>query len=80
MAKKKPLRSKAKPKKTRNKLGRRFNCPKCNSESVVVCKIEKKDSRGHAFCTACEATFGCSANNLTHPIDIYSAWIDSLHK
>lgn len=78
MGRKKTLRSKLKPKKRKSALESRFNCPECSNENVVQCKVDRKINRGSAFCTVCGASYGCSVNNLTQPIDVYSNWIDSL--
>lgn len=77
MGRKKVRRTKIKKTKKIQPLEKRFACPKCNQDAVVHCKVVKHQSKGYAFCTICEAQFRCEANNLTNPIDIYSAWIDS---
>lgn len=80
MGSKKSRRNQVKPKKRKGQLESRFNCPECNNENVVQCKVERRNNKGTAFCTVCEASFGCRADNLTQPIDVYSTWIDELNK
>lgn len=60
------------------KLETRFDCPKCNHENVVQCKIVKGEGNGYAFCSVCEAQFRCPVHSLDRPIDIYHAWTDAL--
>lgn len=62
------------------KLETRFDCPICSHENVVQCKITKLQKRGVAFCSVCEAHYGCEVNPLDKPIDIYHAWIDEISK
>lgn len=76
MAKRKSRKVPAK--KTSTKLESRFDCPVCNHENVVQCKVIAKTHRGVAFCNVCEAHFGCEVTNLDKPIDIYHSWIDNV--
>lgn len=80
MGKRKSRRNQIKPKKKRGQLESRFNCPECNNENVVQCRVVRKSGKGMAFCTVCDATFGCPADDLTQPIDVYSNWIDDINK
>ncbi|KAI5169410.1 hypothetical protein PAEPH01_0685 [Pancytospora epiphaga] len=77
MGRKKSKRTKLKP-RVFGKLDTRFDCPKCNHERVVQCRIDKEENKGHAFCTVCEAQFRCSVHSLDRPVDIYHAWADSI--
>ncbi|TBT99158.1 Elf1-like transcription elongation factor [Hamiltosporidium tvaerminnensis] len=80
MGRKKTRRSQIKTKKRSDRMENRFNCPECNNESVVKCKIEKSSRLGYAYCTLCEASYKCSVNNLSHPVDVYSSWIDNFNR
>lgn len=75
MAKRKSRKA---PRKVSAKLESRFDCPVCNHENVVQCKIVTRTHRGVAFCNVCEAHFGCEATSLDKPIDIYHSWVDSV--
>ena len=57
----------------------RFDCPRCNHEKTVHCKVLKGDDRGVAMCTICEASYSCRVHMLDRAIDIYHAWMDSLN-
>lgn len=60
------------------KLESRFDCPICNHENVVQCKLISKSRRGMAFCSVCESNFSCEVTTLDKPIDVYHTWIDQL--
>jgi len=77
MAKKKTR--KMAQKKPKLKLESRFDCPVCNHENVVQCKIVSKSNSGVAFCNVCDARYGCQVTNLDNPIDIYYSWIDDVN-
>lgn len=66
-------------KKINPKLESRFDCPICNHENVVQCKINSKFNSGVAACSACNAHYGCKVTNLDNPIDIYYSWIDEVN-
>lgn len=56
----------------------KFDCPKCNHEKVVSCKINKNCKIGTAYCSVCESIYKCEINSLDQFVDIYHKWIDEL--
>jgi len=60
------------------KLETRFDCPICNHENVVQCKVTARARRGMARCSICESHFSCAVSGLDKPIDVYHMWIDQL--
>lgn len=60
------------------KLETRFDCPVCNHENVVQCKLVSKTRRGMAFCSICESHFSCEVTALDKPVDVYYTWIDQI--
>lgn len=68
-----------KPKKIVMKDESRFDCPKCNHEKVVHCKVIRTAQKGVAICTVCDAKFRCDVTPLDKSIDIYHAWMDELN-
>lgn len=60
------------------KLETRFDCPICNHENVVQCKVVSKTRKGLAFCSICESHFSCDVTTLDKPIDVYHTWIDQI--
>lgn len=79
MGKRKVKRTKLRRRKIKP-LDTRFSCPVCNNEQVVVCKMVRNSSIGHATCQLCGASYSCKINKLSHPIDIYSSWIDEVNR
>lgn len=77
MGRKKARRSGPKKSKRNEALAKRFSCPECNHENVVVCRIDKSEKKGIAACTVCEATHTCKADKLSAPIDVYTDWVDN---
>ncbi|KAK3018772.1 hypothetical protein RJ639_005235 [Escallonia herrerae] len=73
---KRKSRSKAAPKK-KVKLDDTFRCPFCNHGDSVECTILYKKSLGEAKCYVCSESYSTNVTPLTHPIDIYSEWIDA---
>lgn len=69
-------RKRPRPKPSR-KMETRFDCPVCNHEQVVQCRILSSSATGLARCSTCEAQFRCPATSLDKPVDIYHAWIDA---
>jgi transcription elongation factor Elf1 len=65
-------------KQTAQKLESRFDCPICNHENVVQCKLISKMKRGMASCSVCESRFSCEITTLDKPIDVYHMWIDQV--
>lgn len=65
-------------KPTAPKLETSFDCPICNHENVVQCRVGAKTRRGTALCGVCESNFTCQVTGLDKPIDVYHAWIDKL--
>ncbi len=77
MAKKKTRKTRVK--KPTLKIETRFDCPICNHENVVQCKMNTKLNRGTAFCNVCQANYGCKITDIDNAIDVYSSWIDEIH-
>lgn len=75
MGRKKARRTQARPQR-QAKQERRFNCLVCNQEQVVKCTVDHYENRGTAQCTVCDATYRCSTNRLSQPIDVYASWVD----
>lgn len=76
MGRKKARRSSIKRTRTKDAMPRRFTCPECNHENVVVCSLNYLDNIGKATCSVCEATYKCKVHRLMTAIDVYSEWID----
>ncbi|KAL6043826.1 Transcription elongation factor 1 [Balamuthia mandrillaris] len=70
-------KSRKKPvKRVAAKVPTAFDCPFCNHEKAVECKIDKENSIGIVSCNICSAEYKMVTNYLTEPIDVYSEWID----
>lgn len=68
----------AKPvKKVKQTLDITFRCLFCNHEKSVICTIDKKNGIGDLHCKICGQSFQTAINSLSHPVDIYSDWIDA---
>lgn len=68
----------AKPqKKVKQTLDITFRCLFCNHEKSVICTIDKKNGVGDLHCKTCGQSFQTAINALSHPVDIYSDWIDA---
>ncbi|ORE00607.1 ELOF1 [Hepatospora eriocheir] len=75
-------RSKRKPivkRKTSAILDKKFNCPVCNHEKVVTCKISKTNMKGFAKCCVCNFIYKCDVSKIDQNIDVYNKWIDSIN-
>ena len=57
---------------------KKFDCPKCNHENVVSCKIFKNIGAGEASCSVCESNYKCKINRLDQQIDVYHYWLDEV--
>mmetsp|Transcript_22115 Transcript_22115/g.30385 ORF Transcript_22115/g.30385 Transcript_22115/m.30385 type:complete len:86 (+) Transcript_22115:46-303(+) len=57
-------------------VAKSFQCPFCNHDKVVDCKIETAKSVANLECRVCGAGYQMVTNALTEPIDVYNAWID----
>jgi len=53
-----------------------FDCPFCNHEKTVECKIDHITNIGHIRCSICDANYQMMINYLMEPVDVYSEWID----
>jgi len=75
-------RKKAKPPPKRRKLTvpKQFDCPFCNHEQSVDCKMKKETNMGEILCRVCKAHFEAPINYLSEPIDVYSDWIDACER
>ncbi|ELR25143.1 elongation factor 1, putative [Acanthamoeba castellanii str. Neff] len=70
-------KSRAKPvKRMEQKVPTTFDCPFCNHEKAVDCKIDKDTSIGSIRCRVCNESYQMITNYLSEPIDVYSEWID----
>ncbi|KAM9900127.1 hypothetical protein OXX59_008989 [Metschnikowia pulcherrima] len=68
----------AKPvKKVKQKLDINFRCLFCNHEKSVICTMDKRNGIGDLHCKICGQSFQTAINSLSHPVDIYSDWIDA---
>ncbi|OBA22200.1 Elf1-domain-containing protein [Metschnikowia bicuspidata var. bicuspidata NRRL YB-4993] len=68
----------AKPvKKVKQKLDISFRCLFCNHEKSVICTMDKRNGIGDLHCKICGQSFQTAINSLSHPVDIYSDWIDA---
>lgn len=65
-----------KPKKRQLPVPTTFDCPFCNHERSVECKMDKEKSIGYIRCNICAASYQMMTNYLSEPVDIYSEWID----
>jgi len=53
-----------------------FDCPFCNHEKSIECKIDRVKGIGSVKCTVCDASYQMMINYLSEPVDVYSEWID----
>mmetsp|Transcript_5888 Transcript_5888/g.11230 ORF Transcript_5888/g.11230 Transcript_5888/m.11230 type:complete len:82 (-) Transcript_5888:133-378(-) len=75
-------RKSAAPPPTRiiHKVPTQFNCPFCNHERSVECKLDRAAQVGEVSCRICNEKFSTEINNLSEPIDVYAEWIDECEK
>lgn len=77
MGRKKVKRTGIKKRRT-GTMTNKFDCPKCNHEKVVSCKIDNKNSVGTATCSVCDSHYKCSVSKLDQFVDVYHNWVDEL--
>lgn len=77
MARKKSRRITIKKKKIQP-ITNKFDCPKCNHEKVVSCKINRSQNVGEAICSVCESNYRCTVTKLDGFIDVYHNWVDEM--
>jgi len=53
-----------------------YDCPFCNHRKVVECSMNRKLNLGTLKCRICGVTYQMPINHLTHPIDLFSEWVD----
>jgi len=53
-----------------------FNCPICNHEKSVECKMERNRGMGYIHCNICGVNFQASINFLSEAVDVYTEWLD----
>ena len=72
-------KSRKKPPSTKRKEGvpKNFDCPFCNHEKSVECRIDKQRKLGIIVCTVCGADYKTTIDVLTEAVDVYSEWIDA---
>ena len=67
--------------KRRPKLETTFNCPFCNREKSVECRLDRASEVGIAKCRGCGESYRTVISaKLSDPIDIYSEWIDACER
>ncbi|KAL0486489.1 transcription elongation factor 1 [Acrasis kona] len=71
---------KAPPKKMMQKVATVFDCPFCNHEKSVECKLDRKTSVGAVRCRVCAADYQMRITSLMEPVDVYGDWIDECDK
>jgi len=74
-SKRKPVKKSGPP-----PLDTTFNCPFCNYEKAVTCKLDKKNKTGTLSCRVCKEKYTTEINALSEEIDVYSLWIDDCEK
>jgi len=63
-------------KKLRLEVPKSFDCPFCNHEKTVECKMDREKQIGQIRCSVCDASYQMLINFLSEPVDVYSEWID----
>ncbi|KAL6631625.1 Elf1-domain-containing protein [Neocallimastix sp. 'constans'] len=58
-------------------LDTQFNCLFCNHEKSISVKMIHETKVGELKCRICGANYQSPINSLSHPIDVYSDWIDA---
>jgi len=64
------------PKKKMSPVPTTFDCPFCNHEKTVECKMDKEKWIGYIRCSVCDASYQMMTNYLSEPVDVYSEWLD----
>jgi len=67
---------KPQPKKRQQPVPTTFDCPFCNHERTVECKLDKEKLIGQVRCSVCDASYQMVIHYLCEPVDVYSEWID----
>ncbi|EDV23477.1 Transcription elongation factor 1-like protein [Trichoplax sp. H2] len=73
-------KSKRKPppkKKLVGGLETQFTCPFCNHEKSCDVKLDHTKNIGLVECRVCGEDFQTKITYLSHPVDVYSDWIDA---
>ncbi|CAI5946252.1 unnamed protein product [Closterium sp. NIES-64] len=74
-------KSAAKPEARRvQKVPTTFNCPFCNHEASVECKLDRNAGIGTVSCRVCSEQYQTTIDNLSEPIDLFSEWIDEAER
>mmetsp|Transcript_18645 Transcript_18645/g.29230 ORF Transcript_18645/g.29230 Transcript_18645/m.29230 type:complete len:84 (-) Transcript_18645:206-457(-) len=76
MGKRKGRKKPVQTKKYNFEVPKVFQCPFCNHDKVVDCKIDGSKNLANLECRHCKASYQTITNPLTEPIDVYSEWID----
>mmetsp|Transcript_23236 Transcript_23236/g.30094 ORF Transcript_23236/g.30094 Transcript_23236/m.30094 type:complete len:111 (-) Transcript_23236:1300-1632(-) len=76
MARRKKSTTKKAVKRKKPTLSTQFKCPFCSHEGSVEARLDYDSEVGSLECRVCNATYSCSINYLSEPIDIFSEWID----
>ncbi|KAI8350482.1 transcription elongation factor Elf1 like-domain-containing protein [Mortierella sp. GBAus27b] len=62
----------------RHKLTKVFDCLLCAQEQTVRCILDYDHFVGSLHCEKCQVRFSCPINAISHDVDVYHAWLDSL--
>jgi len=76
MGKRKSRKTKPVAKKRQLTVPTNFDCPFCNHEKSVECKMDRERSIGIIRCSVCDASYQMIINYLSEPVDVYSEWLD----
>ncbi|KAA6401593.1 MAG: putative transcription elongation factor 1 [Streblomastix strix] len=76
MGKRKTRKIKIKSKPKMPKLPTIFDCPFCQQEKSVGCKLDRINKIGMLICEMCQKKYTTDIHYLDEPIDIYCKWID----
>lgn len=71
---------KAPPKRIQQKVPKVFDCPFCNHENSVECKLDHKTAIGVVHCRVCAANYQTQITYLMEPVDVYADWIDECER
>mmetsp|Transcript_26945 Transcript_26945/g.32707 ORF Transcript_26945/g.32707 Transcript_26945/m.32707 type:complete len:85 (-) Transcript_26945:536-790(-) len=68
------------PTKEIKKVPTTFDCPFCNHESSITCRLDRVADVGEVSCRICGEKFQTTIDNLSEPVDVYSEWIDECER
>eukprot|EP01114_Cavostelium_apophysatum_P006384 TRINITY_DN1766_c0_g1_i1.p1 TRINITY_DN1766_c0_g1~~TRINITY_DN1766_c0_g1_i1.p1 ORF type:complete len:133 (-),score=8.90 TRINITY_DN1766_c0_g1_i1:69-467(-) len=76
MGKRKSRKAPAPARKKTAPIPTSFDCPFCNHEHSVECRMDRERDIGNIRCTVCDAAYQMIINHLSEPVDVYSEWLD----